>query len=77
MGPVPYLELFGVGPVEKNTLYNVNVLYHTPLISKNIIINILININEKIILIFKKSYRVFFSTGPTPKSSRYGTGPTQ
>ena len=22
-------------------------------------------------------YRVFFSTGPTPKSSKYGTGPTQ
>ena len=22
VGPVPYLELFGVGPVEKNTLYN-------------------------------------------------------
>ena len=21
VGPVPYLELFGVGPVEKNTLY--------------------------------------------------------
>ena len=22
-------------------------------------------------------YRVFFSTGPAPKSSKYGTGPTQ
>ena len=22
-------------------------------------------------------YRVFFSTGPTPKTSKYGTGPTQ
>ena len=23
VGPVPYLELFGAGPVEKNTLYNI------------------------------------------------------
>ena len=28
VGPVPYLELFGVGPVEKNTLYLVLHLYN-------------------------------------------------
>ena len=27
--------------------------------------------------VIKVFYRVFFSTGPTPKSSKYGTGPTQ
>ena len=26
MGPIPYLELFWVGPFEKNTLYDVVVL---------------------------------------------------
>ena len=28
VGPVPYLELFGVGPVEKNTLYHIGQLRH-------------------------------------------------
>ena len=31
VGPVPYLELFGVGPVEKNTLYNVETFFHMDL----------------------------------------------
>ena len=33
VGPVPYLELFGVGPVEKNTLYKVHhclLSFHYP-----------------------------------------------
>ena len=30
VGPVPYLELFGAGPVEKNTLYDIYILYEIP-----------------------------------------------
>ena len=30
VGPVPYLELFGAGPVEKNTLYILHSLLKVP-----------------------------------------------